>query len=447
MTATSLPPSGHQSKKTNESSEMSSKPPDGGWGWFIVLGTFLSTVITSGTVSSFGIFYVAFLNAFNKSKSETAWIGSISAFVFTMSSPLSIALARKVGHRKVVMTGGIVAATGHLLSSFATSIYHLYITYGIITGLGLGLGHIASMEIVGKYFKRRLPIAMGIALTGGGLGQFVLSTTSQAVIDFYGWRGTLLIFSAFTLHMCVAGSLFRPLPVKPNSRQIQNELNSNVLSTVAKGTYALIEGNNVRNKMINTETKEDSQQQYLDSENNTGVDDTEEHPRTSEYQLRCCNCAKSIVTSLYDVTLFTEPVRRGVDYGMTPTQASFLTAVMGIGQIVGRPVIGFITNLPKMKPTFIWSTCFAMCAVLCITSIYLRSFIGSLRDHFGTYYQAFWIAGCSIGVSAGLVLSLLPVHKFVNKRRNKMGQTLHVNNGSQPTNDDSGQDVQQESNV
>ncbi|XP_077989830.1 monocarboxylate transporter 13-like [Glandiceps talaboti] len=472
------------SKKTFKSAtNLFPEPPDGGWGWFIVLGTFLSTVISAGTWFSFGVFYVAFLNAFNKSKSETAWIGSITVFVFAMSGPLSVALARRVGHRKAVMTGGIVAATGHLLSSFATSIYHLYISYGVITGLGLGLGHVASMEMVGKYFKRRLPIAMGIALAGGGLGQFVLSTTLQAVIDFYGWRGTLLIFSAFTLHMWVAGSLFRPLTAKPNNRQFLKEPHTIESSTLNKNTYALIEDKDVRNEMINTETKEDSQRQCIDPENNVGRYKRQADQQMQDevfldltYYLVRCN-------SLIHITdLISLKVRRGVDYGMTPTQASFLTAVVGIGQFVGRPGIGIIGNLPKMKPSLIGSTCLAICAVLCIASIYLRSLTGQLimvcifgacmggymvimpviiadflgrdkmgaglsvyfqtlgctalitgpisgflRDHFGTYYQAFWIAGCSLGVSAVLLLSLFPVHKLVSKRRNGMRQTLHLN--------------------
>ena len=53
------------------------KPPDGGWGWMVVLSSFLIHVIADGIVYSFGIFYIEFLHYFKAGKGETAWVGSL----------------------------------------------------------------------------------------------------------------------------------------------------------------------------------------------------------------------------------------------------------------------------------------------------------------------------------------------------------------------------------
>lgn len=52
-------------------------PPDGGWGWMVVLASFFIHVIADGIVYSFGIFYMEFLHYYKGGKGETAWVGSL----------------------------------------------------------------------------------------------------------------------------------------------------------------------------------------------------------------------------------------------------------------------------------------------------------------------------------------------------------------------------------
>lgn len=52
-------------------------PPDGGWGWMVVLASFIIHVIADGIVYSFGIFYIEFLHYYKGGKGETAWVGSL----------------------------------------------------------------------------------------------------------------------------------------------------------------------------------------------------------------------------------------------------------------------------------------------------------------------------------------------------------------------------------
>ena len=73
------------SKRSSTSSDASDEkrdpnvpvPIDGGWGWFVVLGSFLIHVIADGIVYSFGIFYIEFLHHFGSSKGDTSWVASL----------------------------------------------------------------------------------------------------------------------------------------------------------------------------------------------------------------------------------------------------------------------------------------------------------------------------------------------------------------------------------
>ncbi|XP_077981800.1 uncharacterized protein LOC144436815 [Glandiceps talaboti] len=199
------------------------EPPDGGYGWFITAGSFLLFFIVGGAFYSFGVLYVAFLEAFGASKASTAWIGSLFAAAGIVGNPISLALCSRYGHRKVVMTAGLISAIGLILSSFTTSLGQIYITYGVITSVAYWVIPLPSLVMIGKYFKNRLAIAMGIALAGTGAGQFIQSLVTQILLDNYGWRGTLLILAGLSLNICVGGALLRPLEQNPISENDKSE--------------------------------------------------------------------------------------------------------------------------------------------------------------------------------------------------------------------------------
>ena len=54
------------------------KPPDGGWGWVIVFGSFMMNFIIFGILNTSGVLYVEFLVDLNTGKGETAWISSLT---------------------------------------------------------------------------------------------------------------------------------------------------------------------------------------------------------------------------------------------------------------------------------------------------------------------------------------------------------------------------------
>lgn len=83
-------------------------------------------------------------------------------------------------------------------------------------GLGFALCYTPAIAMVGTYFRQRKALAYGIAMSGSGIGTFVLAPVVQELMELYSWRGALLVLSAMVGNLCVCGALLRPLQLTEN---------------------------------------------------------------------------------------------------------------------------------------------------------------------------------------------------------------------------------------
>ncbi|KAG5889296.1 hypothetical protein JTB14_031943 [Gonioctena quinquepunctata] len=205
--------SSSSSSSSSESIEISeAKPPDGGWGWVIVLASFVVNLIADGITFSFGVIFVEFLNYFGENRSTTAWVGSLFMAMPLLSGPVASFLTDRYGCRRVTIFGALLASIGFIISSLANSMFVLCITFGILAGFGLSLCYVASVVIVAYYFDKRRSFATGLAVCGSGIGTFIFPPLIQLLLDEYGWRGTTLILAGLFLNLIVCGALMRDLP-------------------------------------------------------------------------------------------------------------------------------------------------------------------------------------------------------------------------------------------
>ncbi|XP_052010244.1 monocarboxylate transporter 12-B [Xyrauchen texanus] len=185
--------------------------PDGGWGWIIVAACFLTTICTRAVSRCVSIFFVEFQTYFFKDYSATAWIHSLLDCTTMLCAPLGSYIGNRLSSRIAIMIGGLLSSIGLLLSSLATSLEFLYLTLGILTGVGFALSYTPAIAMVGSYFNERKALAYGIAMSGSGIGTFILAPAVQLLIEYFSWRGALLILGGLVSHLCVCGALMRPL--------------------------------------------------------------------------------------------------------------------------------------------------------------------------------------------------------------------------------------------
>ncbi|XP_022090856.1 monocarboxylate transporter 13-like isoform X1 [Acanthaster planci] len=188
------------------------EPPDGGWGWLVAVGSFTEMFLTMGTLLCSGVYFTPVQEEFEVSSAELGWIISSGSTLLSATCPIGSACVKRFGCRVTSLIGGSAVACGFIASSFAGSSIHIFITLGLIAGIGSGLVFVSATVILGHYFKRRYAIVNGLAFTGPGIAIFVLPPLLDYLIKNYGWRGSLLIQGAIGMHTVAAAALFRPLP-------------------------------------------------------------------------------------------------------------------------------------------------------------------------------------------------------------------------------------------
>ncbi|XP_026171742.1 monocarboxylate transporter 7-like isoform X1 [Mastacembelus armatus] len=192
-----------------------SEIPDGGWGWVVAGSFFLVTVFTYGTIKSFGIFLQNLMEEFGESNSRVSWIVSICVFVMTFNGPLSSVMCNRFGFQLVVMLGGLLISLGTIATSFTTSINQMYITYGLLAGLGYCLTFLPTVTILSQYFNHRRSLVTAVASTGESLSVFALAPAFSALRDHIGWRHTMTLIGALQSTIIICGALLRPIVIKP----------------------------------------------------------------------------------------------------------------------------------------------------------------------------------------------------------------------------------------
>ncbi|KAJ4434861.1 hypothetical protein ANN_23432 [Periplaneta americana] len=139
---------------------------------------------------------------------------NLMSAVTNLSGFLIGPMIKQFSYRKAAVVGGILVASGVILTSGATYMWQMIITYSIlaamnlyVAGLGLGLLNPATFVAVNSYFSSRRGRAVGLGLAGTGLGQMAMPQIVRSLLDEYGYKGTVLFLGGLALHSLVRGSM------------------------------------------------------------------------------------------------------------------------------------------------------------------------------------------------------------------------------------------------
>ncbi|KAF0753004.1 Uncharacterized protein FWK35_00028919 [Aphis craccivora] len=189
---------------------------DDSWAWYVVGGCAFANFLLPGMLRSFGpdvldgFVEVHKLEFENRSVVGCRWIPATFHLTFFIAGSLSCLLCKLISYRAVTFWGGLLASAGMMSSSFANSILHLYISYGVMVGFGAGLCYSAGILIVNEYFDKHRGLANGLSLAGAAFGALAMPPYLEFLTISYGYRGGILIVSGMMLNTLACSLTYKP---------------------------------------------------------------------------------------------------------------------------------------------------------------------------------------------------------------------------------------------
>jgi len=180
--------------------------------WVIAIaGVFFQ--IALGAVYAWSVFRVPLSKQFGWSISEVTLTFTISIFMLGIAAFFGGLWLNRKGPRIVAFTGGALYGLGVFLASFSHNLWWLYLSYGLIGGIGLGFGYIVPVAVLVKWFPDRRGLITGIAVGGFGAGALITAPVATRLIQSVGVLSTFAYLGiGYLIVTVIAGSFMQNPP-------------------------------------------------------------------------------------------------------------------------------------------------------------------------------------------------------------------------------------------
>ena len=169
--------------------------------------------IALGAVYAWSVFRTPLATQFGWTIAEVTLTFTISIFVLGVAAFFGGLWLNRKGPRVVAITGGVLYGLGVFLASFsANKLWWLYLSYGLIGGLGLGFAYIVPVAVLVKWFPDRRGLIAGIAVGGFGAGALITAPVATYLIRSVGVLDTFAYLGGAYLIVTVVTAFFMQNP-------------------------------------------------------------------------------------------------------------------------------------------------------------------------------------------------------------------------------------------
>ncbi|KAJ6259540.1 hypothetical protein Dda_5177 [Drechslerella dactyloides] len=273
-----------------------SAPPDGGYGWVCVFCCMFINACTWGINASYGVYLSYYLThqppLFAEATSlDYAFVGGITVGCGMLISPVANLLTRKFSSHVALLLGCTLQCASLICASFAYRIWHLYLSQGLLFGIGMGFIFVASVGILPQWFDKKRSVANGISAAGSGIGGLAFSLGTNAMLQHVGLAWAFRITAIVALTVNTTCSLLlrdRNKNINPDIKMFDLKILKRIefLYIVGWGGFSMLG---------------------------------------------------------YVVILYSLP-NYGLSVGLTQKQGSIMVAILNLGMAIGRPVVGLYSD-------------------------------------------------------------------------------------------------------
>jgi MFS family permease len=181
----------------------------------VVLAAFTIVFTACGISFTFGIYqelYEAMAREpdtpfTGASSAEIDLIGTIAISLMSLGAPFATAWTKRFLPRAVIIAGALIFALANLLASYSQQLWQFELTQGLLLGIGTCLTYIPAVTVVPTWFDKRRGLAMGIVVSGTGVGGVVFAPAMRALNSSIGFRNTLRLSSGLSFSLLALSGL------------------------------------------------------------------------------------------------------------------------------------------------------------------------------------------------------------------------------------------------
>ena len=178
---------------------------------YLIIGVL--AMLFAGVLYAWSILKSPLSTEFGWSASELALNFTLAMSFFCIGGLLGANLAKKIGHRMTLIIAGILSFTGFSLTSAlsGTSVGMLYLSYGVLAGLGIGISYNVVITTVSTWFPDKKGLCSGCLMMGFGASALIVGNIANALFHSdLGWRTTYVILGiALCIILVMAGLLLK----------------------------------------------------------------------------------------------------------------------------------------------------------------------------------------------------------------------------------------------
>jgi MFS family permease len=199
-------------------------------------------MLLQGVFLSFGVFLDPLIHEFGWSNATTSATYSIYWITMSYSGLVMGSLADRHSPRIILGLSGFLVGLGMVLSSHVTQVWQLYLSFGIIGGIGAGGLWIPATSTVMRWFNegRSLDLAVSVVSTGVGVGTLIMAPLAGYSIALFGWRQGYLLIGILAWGMtALAAALIRIPKATPRGKSTLS-LSDSIREIVRSRTFWIL---------------------------------------------------------------------------------------------------------------------------------------------------------------------------------------------------------------
>ena len=181
------------------------------YAWIVLALVFAATLAGVGVRAAPGVMIVPLERAFGWDVATISAAVSLNIILLGATGPFLTGMIEVVGLKRTMLACMVMLAVGPGLSNFMTTPWQLFMTWGLLVGIGSGAGAMGmAAAVANRWFARRNGLAMGLLTAANAAGQLIFLPLLAMLAQRYGWRGVSVAVTLAVLGMLPVVAMLLP---------------------------------------------------------------------------------------------------------------------------------------------------------------------------------------------------------------------------------------------